>query len=142
MDKSLHSKPTQGYREVEHTADWELLVWAADLPGLLEQAARGMYALSGVDLEGKNQVIQTVHITAIDSEMALVGFLQELLFLAETQGIGFHDFTINLQQDELFAKMSGAKIAKISKEIKAVTFHNLKVESTPSGLQARIVFDV
>ena len=25
-----------GYREVEHTADWELEVWATDLAGLLE----------------------------------------------------------------------------------------------------------
>jgi len=31
------SKENPGYREVEHTADWELEVWAADLPGLLEQ---------------------------------------------------------------------------------------------------------
>jgi len=36
-----------GFREREHTADWELQVWAPSFSGLLEQAARGMYALSG-----------------------------------------------------------------------------------------------
>ena len=43
--------PPHGYREIEHTADWELKVWAPDLRGLLEQAARGMYALSGIILD-------------------------------------------------------------------------------------------
>jgi hypothetical protein len=41
---------TAGFREIEHTADWELEVWAPDLPALLEQAGRGMYALAGVRL--------------------------------------------------------------------------------------------
>ena len=45
--------PTQpaGFREKEHTADWELDVWAPDLPALLDQAARGMYWLMGAQLE-------------------------------------------------------------------------------------------
>ena len=40
-----------GFREREHTADWELEVWAPDLPGLLVQAARGMYWLMGARLQ-------------------------------------------------------------------------------------------
>ena len=43
-------QPEFGFREHAHTADWELEVWAPDLPTLLEQAARGMYAISGVQL--------------------------------------------------------------------------------------------
>ena len=35
---------------MEHTADWELEVWAEDLSGLLEEAAGGMYELMGVEV--------------------------------------------------------------------------------------------
>ena len=45
------AKQSSGFREKEHTADWELDVWAPDLPALLEQAARGMYWLMGARLE-------------------------------------------------------------------------------------------
>ena len=142
MDKSIQSRSPQGFQEVEHTADWELVVWAADLPGLIEQAARGMYSLAGINLEGGSQIERSVIIRAIDSESILVGFLQELLFLAETEGIGFHGFELHLQQEELSARLTGAKIASINKEIKAVTFHNLLIEKYQDGLEARIVFDV
>ncbi len=43
--------PYSGFREKDHTADWELEVWAPDLPGLLVEAARGMYWLMGARLE-------------------------------------------------------------------------------------------
>ena len=42
------NSPEQGHREVEHTADLELEVWAPDMPALIEEAARGMYGLMGV----------------------------------------------------------------------------------------------
>jgi SHS2 domain-containing protein len=44
-------QPQIGFREHAHTADWELEVWAPDLPTLLEQTACGMYAISGVLLQ-------------------------------------------------------------------------------------------
>jgi SHS2 domain-containing protein len=46
--QDIDSNQVAGYREREHTADWELEVWAPDLPRLLEQAARGMYRLAGL----------------------------------------------------------------------------------------------
>ena len=33
-------------------------------------------------------------------------------------------------------------LSKISKEIKAVTFHNLNIDQQPSGLSAVLIFDV
>jgi len=134
--------PVQGYREREHTADWELEVWAADLPGLIEQATRGMYALSGTRLELDGQITRTINISAIDSESILVGFLQEVLFLGEIEGLGFDKFDITFQRDGLAAVLTGGQILSQDKEIKAVTYHNLKIESTQRGLEAHIVFDV
>ncbi|HEX9089992.1 MAG TPA: archease, partial [Anaerolineales bacterium] len=64
-----------GFRENAHTADWELEVWAPDLPCLLEQAARGMYALSGMKFKPDDGQKRMVRLHAIDPEGLLVRFL-------------------------------------------------------------------
>jgi SHS2 domain-containing protein len=131
-----------GYREVEHTADWELEVWAIDLPGLLEQAARGMYALSGMRLHSQPRFIRTLSLKATDDETLLVNFLSELLYLTEQEGIGFDQFRITVDHFVLQAELGGAKLAALDKEIKAVTYHKLAVRQTDGKLWVNIVFDV
>ena len=137
----MSHKPA-GFREHEHTADWELEVWAPDLAGLLEQAALGMYTLAGVRLEPSSRQQHQIQLTAYDAESLLVAFLQELLFLSETQGLAFDHFEIELHNQALEARLSGSAITSIHKEIKAVTYHNLKITQSEEGLEVRIVFDV
>ena len=153
---------TAGYREIAHTADWELEVWAPDLPALLEQAGRGMYALAGVRLKTAQslkaapgllaaqspeqtpvpQDAQTVErrleLAYEDAESLLVRFLSELLYFSEQEGIAFSGFDLRLDGQRLQARLSGAQIAALNKEIKAVTYHNLAgAADTGSGLEAR-----
>jgi SHS2 domain-containing protein len=71
-----------------------------------------------------------------------VAFLQQLLYLSETRGLAFDRFDLKLQDHELEARLSGSAIKVIHKEIKAVTYHNLKITQSDEGLEARIVFDV
>jgi SHS2 domain-containing protein len=135
--------PAFGFRERAHTADWELEVWAPDLPSLLEQAARGMYALSGLRLQAGLAHIRTITLHGQDAESLLVRFLSELLWHAQEHGLGFDQFSIVM--DDLFnlqATLRGYPIAQLDKEIKAVTYHNLAIVSTPQGLRVNIVFDV
>lgn len=136
-------KATFGFQEHEHTADWELEVWAPDLSGLLEQSARGMYALSGMQIrDGLRQTI-SINLHCEDRESLLVRFLTELLWLEQQQGLGFDEFAITVDsQNNLIAVLGGSAITKLDKEIKAVTYHNLAVEIYQMGLRVTIVFDV
>lgn len=131
-----------GFRECEHTADWELEVWAPDLPGLLEQAARGMYKLAGIHLKESPRIAHSVELPYTDAEDLIVDFLSELLFLMEEKGIAFDGFSLRVAQKVLQAELSGGQIASLDKEVKAVTYHGLAVRSTENGLQVNIVFDV
>lgn len=131
-----------GYREIEHTADWELEVWGPDLPALFEQAARGMYALKGNHLEPQGGVERDLQLHAPDPESLLVAFLAELLFLEEVEGLGFDSFDLHLEPASLSARMSGAPVRSPGKDIKAVTYHNLAIRKTDRGLEVNIVFDV
>lgn len=136
------SAKSAGYREIAHTADWELEVWAPNLNALLEQAARGMYTLSGAQLqEGARQTF-TLDFQAPDAESLLVSFLSELLFLSEHESVAVEQYKLSLDGYSLHAELSAAPLESIEKEIKAVTFHNLNIQAGPRGLKVRIVFDV
>jgi SHS2 domain-containing protein len=131
-----------GFREREHTADWELEVWAPDICTLLEQAARGMYALSGTQIVDGSRQERVFKIEHYDMESLLVRFLSELLYIGEEEGLAFDHFKFYLQQDCLKAVVSGAALVAQEKEIKAVTYHNLVIKKNDQGLRVCIVFDV
>ena len=135
-------EPSGGFCEREHIADWELEAWATDLSGLLEQAARGMYTLSGTRLAEYPRIDRSVEITASDAESLLVKFLQELLYFGEKDGVGFDRFSIMVSELHLQATLEGAAISSQDKEIKAVTYHKLQIRQTSNGLIVNIVFDV
>ena len=138
----MTGQPEAGYREVEHTADWQIEVWAPDLPLLFEQAALGMYALSDTRLGPEARLTREIELQGQDPESLLVSFLTELLYLGESQGLGFDRFNLQINGDYLFAQVEGAPIQTQSKEIKAVTYHNLEIRETSRGLEVSIVFDV
>jgi len=138
----MNSHPRAGYREQPHTADWALEVWASDLGGLLQQAARGMYALMQAKLTGEPREVYRFEINAPDREVVLVTFLAELLYFTQRDDVGFDQFDLAWAGQRLTATVEGAPIESIAKEIKAVTYHNLAVRETERGLEATLVFDV
>ena len=132
-----------GFREIEHTADWAIQVWASDLPTLFAKAAEAMNYLSVVQLEQGNRIRQAIAFDALELESLLVMFLEEILYLGEHHGLGFDRFEVEITDGfSMRSILSGAKIKKIDKEIKAVTFHNMKVSQTELGYEVTIVFDV
>ena len=131
-----------GFTEIEHTADWALKVWAPDLSQLFAQAAEGMYWLMETTLRPGPRCERQIELAGGDAESLLVGFLSELLYLGEIEGLGFDQFDVTIEEERLTARVRGAPVAEQKKEIKAVTYHNLQVIQTQRGLAVTIVFDV
>jgi len=131
-----------GYREIPHTADWELVVWGPDMATLMVKAAEGMYALSGTRLTGERRSSHEFELQILDRESILVDFLSELLFYAEDQKLGFDQFEVQFSDTGCRVQVKGAPILEQAKEIKAVTFHKLQVRETEKGLSVNVVFDV
>ena len=136
------NNPPPGHREIEHTADWELEVWAPDLPALMEEAARGMYELMGVEVSEESRCHRQIELLADDREQLLVSFLGELLFLVEDEDLAFDGFLLKVDDTSLLARLEGGSIVSRSKEIKAVTYHRLEISETKRGLETSIIFDV
>ena len=131
-----------GYEEIPHTADWSIRVWAEDPPGLLAESARGMYWLARAKLVERPRVKRRYETEGSDRESLLVAFLSELVYYAEQEYTGFDDFDILIKGGRLKVEMGGAPLKSLDKAIKAVTWHNLKINETVRGLEVEIVFDV
>lgn len=131
-----------GFEEISHTADWSARVWAADLPSLFVEAARAMSSLSGTVIGNSTRVTQTFEAEGPDVESLLVAFLSELVYYQEQENLTFDVFDLKVAAQWLKVRMEGASIASLEKAIKAVTYHNLKIENTVAGFETTIVFDV
>jgi len=139
------------FEEIEHTADWALHVWAATLSELYVEAARGMFHLTAPEAAGPPASAaerpaaqpRSLTLNAGDAESLLVAWLQELLYLSETEGVVFDDFTVeHLTPTHLTATAWARPASRPEKPIKAVTYHNLTIRRVDGGYSVALVFDV
>jgi SHS2 domain-containing protein len=137
-------RKTMSFEEVEHTADKAIRIFGVNLQELFISAAQGMTGLMAPDISKVSiDVEKFIELDAIDTEALLVEWLSELAFWAETEMLVFTQFSIrDLTATHLQARISGGKTAVLEKHIKAVTYHNLKINKTSQGLEATVVFDV
>jgi SHS2 domain-containing protein len=130
------------YEELDHTADWSFRAFGRDLCELYENAAYALSALQGV-LDIQPTLSRSIHVEAIDREALMVNWLAEILYLQETKHEAYQEFQVTrLTDTTLDAELDGAPAPLETKFVKAVTYHELKIEQTASGWQAQLVVDV
>jgi SHS2 domain-containing protein len=138
----------KNYELLEHTADIGIRVAAQDLPGLFRAAALAMFDITA---ERKTQIEEsakkeiTIRLKTEDLEELLISWLNELLSLSSVKGLIFSEFRFaKLEKCSLEAVAAGEDISnyQVNAEIKAATYHQLRIEETKSGWQAEIIFDV
>jgi len=132
------------FEEIPHTADWSFRAFGKDLRELFENAAFALFSLEGAhSQENKIENARAVQVNGIDQESLFVNWLTELLWLQESNRETYQRFQIDsLSETELRAQVFGVPYATLDKIIKAVTYHNLKIEQTQDGWQATVVADV
>ena len=136
-----------GFSLIDHTADVGVKVWAEDLGGLFEEAARALFSLITSIEEVRPRVKREVESEGNGWEELLVGWLSELLYLHEVEGLLFSRFEIKeLHGDRLKGEASGEEIDPrrhpIQTGVKAVTYHQLRVERKDGLWEAQIIFDI
>lgn len=128
--------------EIEHTADAAIRVSAGSLELLFQASAAGLYSVAGVqyDTSGK-KFKKELSFSEADHETLLVIFLTELVFLLE-RGIYIKESNLVISGNKLEGTLTGFPILSFEREIKAVTFDNLKINNANSIFSAQIVFDI
>jgi SHS2 domain-containing protein len=135
------------YRIFPHTADLGLEIYGASRRDLFAHAAFAVYDLiTDLDkVEGKES--RTIFIEGEDQEDLLINYLREILYLYNGERWFVKDVRIDeMDSRRMKVSLSGEPLDldkhTIKKEIKAVTYHQVKVEEVKNGWKAKVIFDV
>ena len=129
--------------EIQHTADWGIRVKAKSPEALFKGCAVGMYELLKAQPDkAQREERRAIELRGVDMESLLVAFLSELLFYYETEDLVFPEIKLFVVNNELVGEVKGFTLKVPGEEIKAVTYHQMKIEHTPEGLSVIVVFDV
>lgn len=133
----------------EHTADVGLRVEAESLERLFVEAGHGVFSLVVENPEAiEPRQTLTIELESEDLEGLFVDWLRELIFRFETEHLLLCDLHVHLLNGNhrLRAECRGEPADWTrhlpDNEVKAVTYHGLRVEQTPSGWQAEVIFDI
>jgi SHS2 domain-containing protein len=129
------------YRWVDHTAEVELVIEAPTDEAVFADALRAYAEL--VDRGGGiERVRRRVEVSAPDRASLLAAWVDELVFLAETEGLVPERLsTFELGDGQLSAVVEGRR-AEPAPLVKAVTYHGLEYARAADGVRARLVLDV
>ncbi|HLJ12424.1 MAG TPA: archease [Planctomycetaceae bacterium] len=135
------------YEVFEHTADLGLRVRAASLSALFADAARGLFAMVVENVNEVRPVIdREFHLTGSDRAYLLFDWLNELLYVCDSERLAFSEFDVRLSGDDLAATARGEQLDpdrhRLTHEIKAITYHALKVEQAADGWLAEVIVDI
>jgi SHS2 domain-containing protein len=131
----------------EHTADLGLRVRAADLNTLFVEAAECLFSAVLEDVGSvEPSIAVTIEISGTDREFQLFDWLRELLMRCDEDHMVFGKFEANVRDDGLTGVAWGEQLDsnrhQLAHEVKAITYHGLKVEQTTDGWLAEVIVDI
>lgn len=137
------------YQLIDHTADFGLRVTAADLPSLFADAVHALFDVIA-EVRAPATVAPetlTVQVSGDDWPDLMVNWLREALYQwtgeerlvrrAEILSMSAYTLTARLSCEPY----DPARHA-VLQEIKAVTYHQIRVAPVPEGWEARVIFDI
>lgn len=134
------------YEYFEATADIGFKAYGKDMNEAFENASIAMFNIitDTDDVEPKKEI--SFEITSEDEVSLLYDYLEELLFHHEIDFMLFSEFHLQIDENlHLMAKIRGEEINwdkhERKTEIKAITFHKMKVDQTDT-VELRAIVDL
>jgi SHS2 domain-containing protein len=140
----------KNYELIEHTADIGIRVIGENLEELFSNTALAMFDIIAEEKSPgypvtKSPVKNSIKLKADSPDELFINWLNELLSLSAIKELIFSEFKIKkIQGNSLEAEAFGRNIKEyqVNSEIKAATYHELKIAETADGWQAEVIFDV
>lgn len=135
------------YEHFEHTADLGLRVRAGDLDELFRDAAEGLFAMivEGLDPDDAGSELK-FSIDGGRTDFLLFDWLNELLFVFETRELLLDRFDVKVGESGLQATAQARPLDvtrhRTLHEVKAITYHGLRVEEIGDGWLAEVIVDI
>jgi len=132
----------ENYKILPHPSDVRVQAFGETKEELFLNAMLGMNEILKPTLL-KKKAIQRIAVNSYDLNALLVDFLSEVLYLSQVNKEIYNDIRFNRFGDkELTGDLFGNKIKSFGEDIKAVTYHDLKIEQKNGLFQAIILFDI
>ena len=135
-----------GFEILEHTADVGIRGWGPDRNSLFAAMASGLFAII-TDPECVHPTMERrIHLEADSLADLLHDWLEELNTLHQIHGELYAEFRPRVREGSLEAVIRGEPIDPgrhdLRLEVKAVTWHGLKLERTDDGHEAGVLLDI
>lgn len=131
----------------DHTADVGLRIRAASLDQLFAEAGEALFAVIVEDpttIEPREPL--QISIAGEERDYLLFDWLRRLLFAFEGDGYLYRSFTVSVGPTGLVAVAHGEPLDRtrheLAHEVKAITYHGLRVEPEGDGWIAEVIIDI
>ena len=134
------------YKYLDHTADAKFIAFGRDIDEVFVNSALAMFNILGKTSDVKVTKKVKLNLKAKNYERLLYNFLEELLFLLETENLflqGVKDLKIG--KDFVLscvAEGDDLKNYDLEGDIKAVTQSEMEIKKANKGYQATVVLDI
>ncbi len=135
------------FRILEHPADIGFEAYGTTLEEVFAHAAQALMSLV-IDLATIRPTMQVpIRVEGPDLPGLLVNWLSEILYLQDGEGWLLRDFEMkSVRSQEVSALARGERFERgrhqLKLLVKAVTYHQLKLEQTAAGWRAQVYVDV
>jgi len=135
------------YETFEHTADLGLRIRAADLDTLFVEAAQALFGTIVEDLATVRPLQKIdVQLQGDEIDYLLFDWLRELLYHFDAEHLLFGKFEVHVKDDGLTAAAWGEPLDRsrhnMEHEVKAITYHGLRVETVGNEWEAEVIVDI
>ena len=132
------------FRLLDHEADIGLEIYGRDQAELFRHAGAALFSL--ITDPDTVEARFTRHITINNGEELLVVFLNELLYLWDTEKFFPRIFSVMVEGGRLDADLTGETFDpgkhSVYKEVKAVTYHKFTIQQESDLLKATVFLDI
>lgn len=135
------------YETFEHTADLGLRVRAADRDTLFVEAAQCLFSAIVEDLATVRPLRRIeINIQGDDREFLLFDWLRELLYHFDAEHLLLGKFEVHVRDNGLTGSAWGEPLDltrhNLEHEVKAITYHGLRVEQIGAQWEAEVIVDI
>ncbi len=133
----------------DHTADSLFEAYGKTQEELFQNAALALESVQVTLKTVDKKKLKIIKLTSNSLGNLLFNFLQELLFLKDSEQLVFSEFKIKITKKRKYsleARCNGEKINhkkhKLGVDIKAITFHQFEITQEKKYWKARILMDI
>jgi SHS2 domain-containing protein len=135
------------YEIFDHTADLGLRMRAGSLDELFVDAGRALFSVIVANLDAVRAVEEfEFEIEGDRRDDLLFDWLAELLFTFDVRHVLFSGFDVEVGKNGVKATARGEPVDpdrhELDMEVKAITYHQLKVEREGDGWVAEVIVDL